>query len=382
MSERWARARAYTLAAVTLTWICLTWFATDPWRVERLYVHGAGPWLAGLPNSVTRSLPFSAAEPFVVVGVVAILWWIVGRVSLFRQPDAPRWRLVVRTGSEVAIAAIGGLTLFHLVWGLSYSRPSLELRLGWTDEDSPELHIPPWELAELAEVLVGRVNDQYLALHGVPDAFVPTRPPPHLEVDRAVDAGWARSVEALGLDLDVARERGRSKRLVSSDLFSWLRISGMYFPFTGEANVNHRTPPWQQPFTIAHEKAHQRFMASENEANFHGMLACVHSEDPYVQYSGWLFAQRQVLRALQRSDPYTFVQLIQLRHPGVQRDVNAAHAFWSGYSGPLADLSRAVNDAYLRANRVRGGVKSYGRSLQLIVQHARNSDWPESPARR
>ena len=264
---------------------------------------------------------------------------------------------------------------FYTIWGLSYARPVVEQRQGWLEVDET-LYVPPWELAELAEPLIHQVNALYLELHGVPDAFVPTSAPNGLtHADAAVDVGFERAAQQLGLHPHAATPRGPTKPLISSELFSWLRIGGMYFPFTAEANVNTQPPQWGRPFTMAHEKAHQRFIASENEANFHGMLACMHSDDPYVRYSGWLFAQRQVLRALQSADVYASVELIQLRLPGVQRDVNASYAFWTGRDGPLGDLSHAVNDAYLRANRVRGGTRSYGRSLQLIVLYSRHEPW-------
>jgi hypothetical protein len=37
--------------------------------------------------------------------------------------------------------------------------------------------------------------------------------------------------------------------------------------------------------------------------------------------------------------------------------VNASHAFWNGYRGPLSALSDSVNDRYLRFNGVEGGVE-------------------------
>ena len=235
------------------------------------------------------------------------------------------------------------------------------------------------ELEKLAHELVDEVNRRYLQLHHAPDGFVPTPTPrPWSEVDAAVDRGFVRLQRAHGLEPGLARSRGPAKRLFLSPVTSLLRISGFYFPYTGEANVNVGPPDWQQPFTMAHEKAHQRFVASENEANFYGFLACIHSDDPFVQYSGYLFAQRQVLRALQDTDTVAFADQIQRRHPGVQRDVDAAYAFWVGFRGPVGRVSRAVNDAYLRANGVEGGVQSYGRSLQLVVRYSRDraGSWP------
>ncbi|MEO0605475.1 MAG: DUF3810 domain-containing protein, partial [Myxococcota bacterium] len=339
-------------------------------------VRGVGPWLAGIPNLLTRWLPFSLAE-FVVVGLVLTAIGLVATgVRAWWRGARPTRLGVLRFALWAGVVGFGVADLFTVVWGLSYARPPIEVRMGWEGDLDD---IAAGELEALARFLVDEVNDRYLALHGLPDAFVPTSSPePWPVVDAAIDRGFVAWQARESLHPDLARSRGPAKRLVFSPVTSWLRISGFFFPFTGEANVNQGPPDWQQPFTTAHEKAHQRFFASENEANFAGFLACIHSDDPFVQYGGYLFAQRQVLRTMQRTDPLAFVEQIQRRLPGVQRDVNAAHAFWTGYQGPVGDVSRAVNDAYLRANGVEGGVQSYGRSLQLIARYAREraGRWP------
>ena len=79
-----------------------------------------------------------------------------------------------------------------------------------------------------------------------------------------------------------------AKPIFFSRLQSRLGFTGVYFPFTGEANVNVDAPVCLLPATVAHEMAHQRMVASEQEANFVGILAAVTSGDPVYQYSGYL----------------------------------------------------------------------------------------------
>jgi hypothetical protein len=55
----------------------------------------------------------------------------------------------------------------------------------------------------------------------------------------------------------------------------------------------------------------------------------------------------------------------------VQRDVDAIRAYWARFEGPVRDASRRTNDAFLRTNRVEGGVHSYARSVELLVAWAR-----------
>ena len=90
----------------------------------------------------------------------------------------------------------------------------------------------------------------------------------------------------------------RVKPLFFSRLQSILGFTGVYFPFTGEANVNVDAPACMIPATVAHEMAHQRMVASEQEANFVGIAAAVTSGDPVFQYSGYLFGLVQLCNAL------------------------------------------------------------------------------------
>jgi len=362
--------RALTSALVTLALVAIGLFATSADRVESWYVEGLGPLITTPLIAVFRPLPTSVAEWLELgTGIAVVAWLIAAVVRLWRAEE--RVGLVLRLAGEAYSTVFAIIALFYVVWGLAYARPRLEDRMGWASDETFDVDV--WEFEALGEVLVQRVNASYLELHQLPDighgtgtGFDPAA------LDASLDVGWARAARSLDLHPSTEVPRGRTKRLLSSGLFTWLGIGGFYFPFTGEANINTWAPAWQQPHTRAHEMSHQRFVASENEANFFGFLAAVHSDDPMARYSGWLFAQRQVLRALIRLDAESGYERLFLRYPGVQRDVNEAHAFWTRYDGTLSDVGNAVNDAYLKINQVEGGTKSYGRSLRLIVRWARD----------
>lgn len=366
--------------ACSLALAAMLLFSRFPWHVERWYVEGAGPLIQGVLTAVTGRLPFGLAEWVeALTGLIALA---LGAGALFEL-----WR---RRGQRLAvighvllllwatITAVG--VLFYSTWGLAYARPSAAERLGWIGAGEKLAEVSPEELRIFGDALVDKVNHLYLELHGWPDGYAVTVASRSLgprglsAADDAIDRGYERLVSDLGLHRSVGRSRGPVKPLLSSVVFSWIGIGGFYFPFTGEANIDADAPEWQQPHTLAHEKAHQRFIASENEANFYGFLACIYTDDPFVQYSGWLFAQRQVLTALGVVDPWGFHHTVYRRLPGVQRDVNYAREFWAQYDGPVARLGDAVNDRYLRFNGVEGGIDSYSQSIELIVEWLRKVD--------
>lgn len=352
--------------------------SAQPDLVETLFARRFGRWAEWLLGTLTGWIPISLAEwieggiglaVIVALAQAARHWW-TGRRSFGNLASNGLARLV--------LLGLLGLIGFYASWGLNYARAPLLERLD-LDAPDPDHPLAITELILLADDLIDRTNAAYLLTHGVPDAGEMTVAPPRHDLDASIEEGWARAVDNLGWDPSLARRRPQPKPLLSSAVFSRLGISGFYFPFTSEANYNTWTPGWQLPLTIAHEKAHQRGFASENEANFAGFIACIHSTDPHVRYSGLIFAQRQLLFALLEADEWTAVQLIERRLPGVQRDVTEGKAFWRQFEGNAREVSRVVNDAYLRANRVRGGIDSYNQSTELVIAWARSRDLEVDP---
>jgi hypothetical protein len=141
-------------------------------------------------------------------------------------------------------------------------------------------------------------------------------------------------------------------------------------PFTAEATVEGGLPAVRIPFSMGHEKAHQRGIANEAEASFFGFVATAHAPDPLVRYAAAVFAQGQLMAALPgnaRRD------VDALRLPGVRRDLVDLEAYLASFRGVASEVSSAVNDRYLRANRVPGGVRSYGQAVRLLILYARQS---------
>lgn len=363
----WRRHLGTVLGSAAVLALLLA-FARAPDAVERLYAEGAGAEVGRVLSWASSYVPFSVGEA--LLGVAAA--WVVLTVGPVVVQVARRRRRLrnALAAGLLRLASFGSATAvaFYLVWGLHYARaPAIE-RFGWEPVDLADPRALE-ELARLAGELVDLTNAQYRILHGCDDAGAPTDR--DVDLDAALDTAYARVAEELGLHPSFAAPRGPAKPLLASALSSWLGIAGIYSPFTGEANYNTLPPAWQHPYTVAHEKAHQRGIASEDEASFLGFLACIRSDDPFVAYSGWLFAQRRLLTELGAADPERAAMLLARRLPGVQRDVDALRAFWASWQGSGHTLGHRVNHAYLTANQVQGGALSYSMAAHLIVAWAR-----------
>lgn len=80
------------------------------------------------------------------------------------------------------------------------------------------------------------------------------------------------------------------KYLSCSEFFSQQYIMGYYFPFSLEANINSVMYITNVAPTVCHELAHTKGFIYEDDANMIGFLACVQSDDPFLQYCGYLEA--------------------------------------------------------------------------------------------
>jgi hypothetical protein len=263
----------------------------------------------------------------------------------------------------------GGILVFllYVLFGFNYARPPLEARAGLGEWEG----VPPDELAELARASVALANEAYLELHGSADVGTPTRMPEDLvSLERAVDQGWAHTAEVLDLPASLAARYGRVKRPWMSPLLARMSLFGVYAPFTAEANVVDGVPAARAPMSMCHEKAHQRGVAVEAEANFMGFLACALAPHAHARYSAASFAQSQLLNALPGGERR---RVAAARLPGVQRDLEDLEAYLDRNRTRASAVQTALNDRYLRANRVPGGVRSYSLSVRLLILYAQRN---------
>jgi len=172
-----------------------------------------------------------------------------------------------------------------------------------------------------------------------------------------------------------------AKELLASPLLSRLGISGIFIPFTGEPSINTQQPDASLPVVVAHEKAHQRGITDEGEASLAGVMACLVAEDPYLRYAAHLEIAGRLIGAIARVQPEEAAAAWERLGAGPRADLAAIREFWERHRGAATRVARGVNDAYLRSNRVPGGVRSYGRVADMLVALDRAGQLELTPAR-
>lgn len=159
------------------------------------------------------------------------------------------------------------------------------------------------------------------------------------------------------------------KGLLCPWILSVQQLTGIYSPFTVEANYNSGIVDYNIPFTMCHELSHLRGFMQEEEANFIAFLASSGSDDMHFQYSGYLMGWKYCMNVLYKADYDAWEEVRAQLSGNIEADLAANRDFWDQYDGRIAEAANKVNDTYLKANDQSEGVESYSKMVDLIVAY-------------
>lgn len=159
------------------------------------------------------------------------------------------------------------------------------------------------------------------------------------------------------------------KPILNTWLLSIQQTTGVYSPFTVEANYNRDIAYYDIPFTICHELSHLRGYMQEEEANFIGVLATIGANDLYFNYSGYVSAWVYAGNALARIDSSAFATLYARINARTRQDMLYNNAYWKQFEGKPAEAHEQLNDAYLKIQGQATGVRSYGHVTDLMLEY-------------
>ncbi|PQB04704.1 DUF3810 domain-containing protein [Aureitalea marina] len=332
--------------------LLLWWIRHYPEWIESWYSTGVYPYISVLPRYLFGWIPFSVGDIFYpLIGIIALRWVYKN----FRRLRYDTLNVLFRIGAATSVIYF----VFHIIWGLNYYRVPLNEKLD-LDRDYTTA-----ELIDLTKRFIQKSNEVHVAL-GYADTAKIDLPYSNREIMDSAVLGYDQLKEQypnLSYAPISVKQSGWSLGL------TYMGYSGYYNPFSGEAQVNRLIKSYRFPVVSSHEIAHQLGYAAENEANFLATLATIHHPDPYVQYTGYIFALRYLVNEVARRDLDTYRELVEEIHPGILKGYREMREFWESYENPLEDISKAFWNQFLKANNQDRGIMSYSYMVALVINY-------------
>ncbi len=328
-----------------------------PFMAENIFAASFFPIISGALTWFSGLFPFSLTEfglyCLILIFVVDVLRLIVLKLRPFKF-----FRRVL------LICSIS-FFLYVIMHGVNFYRPTV-----W---EFMELETPSGSVEELYEACVDEAkaasslrenltedeNKCFVLTDGISETL-----------NNIGSVYQSRNMQSLSF---LKKGASKTKGVLISPLWSYTGITGMYFPLLGEANVNTNVSQSDIPFTAAHELAHTKGIAREDECNFIAYLACTSSENAEYCYSGHLSAYSYLANALYSASPELYEKATSYISEAVERDLDQQREYYKKYStGKVAQVSDSVNDAFIKSQGVETGSASYSEVVNLILAY-RNS---------
>ncbi len=315
------------------------------------------PIFMNVIGRISNLIPFSLVEltlyGLILLIVSSIIYAIYKIVKKQRKVTEVLLGGVKKTSWLVAVLYL----MFVLLCGINYHRTSFATLYEFQDRA-----YTVEELEQISELFVKRINEinESRALGRLEDGtYTITR-------QDIVEAKL--TLRNIGQTYPVLQGYyPNPKPLLFSEILSYQQVSGIYVPFTVEANYNADMESYAIPFTVIHELAHVKGFMKEEEANFISFLACTNSSNIKYEYSGYMYGYSYVIKELRKMDQNAYQRIIKLLGDEANEDYRRGIKFWNQYKGAVATISTKVNDTYLKANAQPAGVKSYNHVVGLIT---------------
>lgn len=349
---------AFAPAALILSIAAANNPAFAEWYATTLY-----PYLSLGINKVTSLVPFSLAEILVVLLPVCFLYYLIRCIVKIIRGKGFRAAVGLKYLINLICFASVVYFIFMITCGTNYSRYSFAQTSGLDVKPSSKA-----ELIGLCNELTDDVNSLRKNVNTDSNSVMKLSEPTIYDTAKEAQAAYNK----IGEDYPLLRAGyGAPKPVFNSRLMSYGNITGIFFPFTYEANVNVDIPNYSIPSTMCHELSHLRGYMREDEANFIGYLVCEKSGSADFQYSGKMLAFIYSTNALYDTDADAANQIFAKLSDGVRRDLAENSAYWKQFEGPVAQASNSINNTYLKANHQEEGIKSYGRMVDLLLAEYR-----------
>ncbi len=326
------------------------------------YAQYIQPIWVGTIGRLFSVLPFSAAEFLLYILILWTLVWAGIRIGRIVQRKKRRHYTIAAGCYRIFLLAVLLFTLFTWTCGVNYARTSfvksnqIEVRVYTTEE---------WKKA--CEILTEQVNTYAVQVKRDGQG--------RMVVGEHAEKRAVRAMQLAGEGYASLSGYYPNPKAVSfSQILSYQNVTGIYSPFTVEANYNQDMEDYNIPFTMCHELSHLKGFMKEEEANFIAYLACMKSDSEEFRYSGTMLGWLYGTNELYKRDTTAYKEMWNKLCKEAKADFEANSAFWDKYEGKISEVAESINDSYLKANGQEKGIESYDKAADLIVGEVLNAE--------
>lgn len=378
MKQLIKRKRNLLLLLIPFGLLLNEWAKKNAEVAEKVFATGIYKVLSQCMGAFTGWLPFSLMELVIIAGPLFLLFYIIRQIvravrlapEPYEKPEKKRFFILMTMVENLLCLAAVIFFAYVLLCGVNYHRYPVAYHFNLSVEESSmeELAGLFTELADTASTLRTQLTtEDENGVYELPFS------------KRELGQEAKKAYEALAEEYPVfGGKYPAPKPVFFSRLMSYTEITGVFTPWTMEANVNVDISPYSIGSTMCHELAHLRGFMREDEANYISYRACMASDSLDLQYSGTMLALIHTGNALYRQNADTYFDLYREHiSAAVSRDLTANNEYWEQFEKPVigdttaGEIMEKVNDTYLKANDQTDGTRSYGRVVDLLLAEYR-----------
>ncbi len=305
-----------------------------PETTDQLYRNGMFRAYRWFHDNTLGYMPFAVVYVVIAVVLGTLIYQWSNRALFFYRP----WYR--------GIANFIGITViwFYISWGFNYSAPGVIDKLGFEKGAlNGRMHNELFDLS-IRSALNHRDDSDTTEFYSTEikslDQLII-----HIEVrDFLNEVGFKTPGNA------------RLRRISRNGWMRRMGVSGIYFPFSGEAHADASYPALKQWFIIAHEYAHAYGVTDEGECNFVAFMALVRSENPKLQYAAWFELIGDLINEeLKGKTPSALLSDRQEMRRNAEQ-----------YPPLIPRLAAHSNNLYLKLNGVEDGIESYYHTATFV----------------
>jgi hypothetical protein len=327
------------------------------------------------------SLPFAIGELVYVFLIILLIISIIKQFTLLKNFNqfGQKMRHLL---TNLAWFGIRLFVVFQLIWGFNYMQPDPTKDFQLTVQPPKNAQIAISEMNALTYELIEELNQskaELLLKKGMDPNF-----------DQIVANVQQAYKQVAVYHPRFILQKQSLKKAIFPGLGDYIGYLAFYQPITGEAILRSDLPILTQPYTIAHEMAHQLGYASETEANFIAFVVATECNDPFLRYSMLLqmfsYAQDAQLLLIAGNNGFDAwkAQIAKnkaLLSPAVLKDRVNIKAFFAARSDKQIQASSQLYDQFLKWNQQAAGLASYADVLKWVRAYRIKTDSSTSYSR-